>query len=147
MQSFYNRPQVNVYSVHNVFLQKSVAFMKDRKLYFLHITRHINHKEKNVFNSVNGKIQIVSVLSTSRLSFAVHPGALRCKSVNILSHFGSLISLWHNLFILESVAELRVPEFQAALTVHDIDADSAMGVSIITDDRRSCTFSDDKEVS
>ena len=38
--------------------------------------------------------------------------------------------------------------FQAAqLTVHDIDADSAMGTSIITDDRSSCRFSDDDEVS
>ena len=37
--------------------------------------------------------------------------------------------------------------FQAALTVHDIDADSAMGTSIITDDRSSCRFSDDEEVS
>ena len=33
--------------------------------------------------------------------------------------------------------------FQAALTVHDIDADS----TIITDDRSSCWFSDDDEVS
>ena len=37
--------------------------------------------------------------------------------------------------------------FQAALTVHDIDADSAMGTSIITDDKCSCRFSDDEEVS
>ena len=37
--------------------------------------------------------------------------------------------------------------FQAALTLHDIDADSAMGTSIITDDRSSCRFSDDEEVS
>ena len=37
--------------------------------------------------------------------------------------------------------------FQAALTVHDIDADSAMGTSIITDDRSSCRISDDEEVS
>ena len=39
--------------------------------------------------------------------------------------------------------------FQAALTVHDIDADSAIGMcsSIITDDRSSCRFSDDEEVS
>ena len=37
--------------------------------------------------------------------------------------------------------------FQAPLTVHDIDADSAMGTSIITDDRSSCRFSDDDEVS
>ena len=37
--------------------------------------------------------------------------------------------------------------FQAGLTTHDIDADSAMGVSIITDDRSSCRFSDDEEVS
>ena len=36
--------------------------------------------------------------------------------------------------------------FQAALTVHDIDADSARGTSIITDDRSSCWFSDDEEV-
>ena len=33
------------------------------------------------------------------------------------------------------------------LTVHDIDADSAIGVSIITDDRSSCLFSDNEEVS
>ena len=37
--------------------------------------------------------------------------------------------------------------FQAAPTVHDIDADSAMGTSIVTDDRISCTVSDDDEVS
>ena len=39
--------------------------------------------------------------------------------------------------------------FQAALTVHDIDADSAIWTcsSIITDDRSSCRFSDDEEVS
>ena len=39
--------------------------------------------------------------------------------------------------------------FQAALTLHDIDADSAIGTcsSIITDDRNSCRFSDDDEVS
>ena len=38
--------------------------------------------------------------------------------------------------------------FQAALTVHDIDVDSAIGTrsSIITD-RSSCRFSDDEEVS
>ena len=36
---------------------------------------------------------------------------------------------------------------QAALKIHDIDTDSAMGVSIITDDRSSCRFSDDEEVS
>ena len=46
------------------------------------------------------------------------------------------------------LAELRV--FQAAqLTVHDVDADSAIWTrsSIITDDRSSCKFSDDEEVS
>ena len=39
--------------------------------------------------------------------------------------------------------------FQAALTTHDIDADSAVWTcsSIITDDRSSCRFSDDEEVS
>ena len=39
--------------------------------------------------------------------------------------------------------------FQAARTVHDIDADSAIGTcsSIITDDRSSCRFSNDEEVS
>ena len=39
--------------------------------------------------------------------------------------------------------------FQAALTVHDIDADSAIWThsSIITGDRSSCRFSDDDEVS
>ena len=38
--------------------------------------------------------------------------------------------------------------FQAALTVYDIDADSAIWTrsSIITDDRSSCRFSDDEEV-
>ena len=36
--------------------------------------------------------------------------------------------------------------FQAALTVHDIDADSAvwMCASSITDDRSSCKFSDEE---
>ena len=37
--------------------------------------------------------------------------------------------------------------FQAALTIHNIDADSDMGTSIITDDRSSCWFSDGEEVS
>ena len=39
--------------------------------------------------------------------------------------------------------------FQAALTVSDIDVDSAIGTcsSIITDDKISCRFSDDEEVS
>ena len=36
--------------------------------------------------------------------------------------------------------------FQAALTVHSIDADSAMGGNVIPDDS-SCRFSDDEEVS
>ena len=34
--------------------------------------------------------------------------------------------------------------FHAALTPHDIDADSARGTSIITDDRSSCRFSDEE---
>ena len=33
---------------------------------------------------------------------------------------------------------------QAALTPHDIDEDSDMGPSIITDDRSSCWFSDEE---
>ena len=40
--------------------------------------------------------------------------------------------------------------FQAAqLTTHDIDADSAIGTctSVITDNKSSCRFSDDEEVS
>ena len=37
--------------------------------------------------------------------------------------------------------------FQPTLTPPDIDADSARGTSIITDDRSSCKFSDDEEVS
>ena len=39
--------------------------------------------------------------------------------------------------------------FQAALTTHDIDADSAICTcsSNITDDRSSSSFSDDEEVS
>ena len=39
--------------------------------------------------------------------------------------------------------------FQAALTTHDIDADSAVWTcsSTITDDKSSCRFSDDEEVS
>ena len=38
--------------------------------------------------------------------------------------------------------------FQVVLqTTHDIDADSARGTSIIADDRSSCRFSDDEEVS
>ena len=53
----------------------------------------------------------------------------------------------HYLSILESVAELRAPVLQAVLTTHDIDADSARGTSIITDDRSSCRFSGDEEVS
>ena len=49
--------------------------------------------------------------------------------------------------LLESVAELKCPVFQTALTLHDIDSDSAMGTSIVTDDRSSSRFSDDEEVS
>ena len=37
--------------------------------------------------------------------------------------------------------------FQAALTTRDIDADSDIGTSIITDNRSSCRFSDDEVVS
>ena len=51
------------------------------------------------------------------------------------------------LFPLITVAELRVQVFQAALKTHDIDTDSATGVSIITDDRSSCRFTDNEEVS
>ena len=38
--------------------------------------------------------------------------------------------------------------FQAALTTHETDADSAIWTcsSVITDDERSCRFSDDEEV-
>ena len=61
----------------------------------------------------------------------------------------SCMSEVYHFSLLESVAELRVPMFQAVLTVPDIDADSAIGTcaSIITDDRSSCWFSDDNEVS
>ena len=85
--------------------------------------------------------------SISRLSFTVRYCTFLYKSVNISSHFGGLISPWHDLSILESVAELRVPVGQAALTVHDIDPDSGVGTSVITDDRSSCRFSEYKEVS
>ena len=62
----------------------------------------------------------------------------------------SMSKVYHYYFsLLEPVAELRVPMFQAALTVPDIDADSAIGTcaSIITGDRSSCGFSDYDEVS
>jgi len=37
--------------------------------------------------------------------------------------------------------------FQVALQKpHDTDADSAMGISIVTDDKNSCRFSNDEEV-
>ena len=70
--------------------------------------------------------------------------AHHCKPVNI--SFGQLNTCSNNLStcILESVAELRVQV--ATLTTHDIDADSARGTSIITDDKSSCRFSDDEEV-
>ena len=42
------------------------------------------------------------------------------------------------------MAELNVQVFPTVLTTHSIDSDSAVGVSIITDDKRS---SDDEEVS
>ena len=45
------------------------------------------------------------------------------------------------------MGELRGPVFQPALTSHDFDTDSAMGVSIFTDDKSVYTFSDDEEVS
>ena len=56
--------------------------------------------------------------------------------------FSGLISLRHNLSILESVAELTVQVFQAALAVQDIDADSAMGTSNYTDDSSTYRFFD-----
>ena len=38
--------------------------------------------------------------------------------------------------------------FQVPLqTPHDTDVDSAMGISIVTDDKNSCRFSNDEEVS
>ena len=37
--------------------------------------------------------------------------------------------------------------FQPALTRHDFDVDSAMGGSILTDDKSRCTFVTDEEVS
>ena len=37
--------------------------------------------------------------------------------------------------------------FQPSLTRDDFDTDSAMGVSIFTDDKSVCTFSGDEEVS
>ena len=77
------------------------------------------------------------------VSFMACASALHYKSVTIIS----AAKLWHNLSILESVAELRVQVFQVGLTVHDIDADSARGTTIITDDRSSFRFSDDEEVS
>ena len=57
-----------------------------------------------------------------------------------------------SLFILPTddtkfTAELRDPLFQPVLTTHDIDADSAIGGSIITDDRSSCRCSNNEEVS
>ena len=45
------------------------------------------------------------------------------------------------------MGELRGAVFQPALTSHDFDTDSAMGVSILTDYKSMCTFSDDEEVS
>ena len=49
--------------------------------------------------------------------------------------------------LYKPIAEVRGPVFQASLTRCDFDTDSAMGVSIITDDRSMCTFSIDEEVS
>ena len=37
--------------------------------------------------------------------------------------------------------------FQPSLAKDDFDADSAMGISIFTDDRSTCTFATDEEVS
>jgi len=37
--------------------------------------------------------------------------------------------------------------FQPSLKRDDFDTDSAMGVSIFTDDRSMCTFATDEEVS
>ena len=71
--------------------------------------------------------------------------SLICRLVTKTAKF-AFVLFAHNYFILESV-ELRVQVLQAALTEHDIDADSAIGVSIITDDRSSCMFSDNEEVS
>ena len=53
----------------------------------------------------------------------------------------------HITFPFKSVAELRGRVFPAVIAVHDIDVDSAMGTSIITDDKSSCRFSDNDEVS
>ena len=42
---------------------------------------------------------------------------------------------------------MKLPVFQAALTVHDIDADSAMQTIIITDNRSVSRFTKYEEVS
>ena len=46
--------------------------------------------------------------------------------------------------VVTNVSLVWIAVFQAALTVHDIDADSARGTSIFTDDRSSCRFSDEE---
>ena len=46
----------------------------------------------------------------------------------------------------EPITELRGAVFQPSLTRDDFDTDSAMGVSIFTDDRGMCTFATDEEV-
>ena len=49
--------------------------------------------------------------------------------------------------LYEPTAELKGPVVQASLTTDDFDTDSAMGISIFTDDRSMCTFATDEKVS
>ena len=49
--------------------------------------------------------------------------------------------------LYEPTAELKGPVVQASLTTDDFDTDSAMGISIFTDDRSTYTFATDEEVS
>jgi len=49
--------------------------------------------------------------------------------------------------LYKPVAELRGPVFQPSLTRDNFETDSAMGISVFTDDRSMCTFTTDEEVS
>ena len=51
------------------------------------------------------------------------------------------------LSLYEPIAELKGPLSQVSLTSNDFDTDSAMGISIFTDDRSTYTFATDEEVS
>ena len=135
------------YALHFYLKSVVVTVLKAESwLFFTQSQGHINHKGKGKLCKWEIQIFPIFIVTLDGPSWRMLVHFI-VKSVNILIYFSGSINLWHDFSVLESVAELRVPVLQAALTTHNIDADSAMGVSIITDDKSSCRFSDDEEVS